>query len=144
MAEAIAGRVLAIDFGTRRLGLATCDELGMTCRPLETWSRLDPARDFDRIRSHVETLGVDRIVVGRPVMLDGRTSEATDRADEFAVALRDEVGVPVDRWDEALTSWEADRRMDDDGVPRARRRMLRDAYAALVLLEDYLRSQASR
>lgn len=78
------------------------------------------------------------MIVGRPTMLDGTTSPATDRADAFAAELGAQLEVPVEAWDEALTSWAADERMEDDGVPRAKRKALRDAYAAVILLEDYL------
>lgn len=87
-------------------------------------------------------LEVDRVVVGSPAMLDGSASVATERALAFAAALAGEVSVPIETWDEALTSWEADQRMDAEDVPRARRKELRDAYAAMVLLEDYLSSIA--
>lgn len=130
--------MLAIDFGTRRLGFATCDELGVTCRPLETWTRRDWTQDVGRVRHHLEALEIGRVVVGLPTMLDGSASVATERAAEFIDALRVEVDAPVDAWDEALTSWAADERMRDDGVPRPKQKAMRDAYAALILLEDYL------
>jgi putative Holliday junction resolvase len=130
--------VLAIDFGTRRLGFAVCDELGVTCRPLETWTRRDSSEDVGRIRHHLDALEIDRVLVGIPTMLDGTSSVATERAAAFAEALSGEIDRPVQTWDEALTSWAADERMAGDGVPRAKQRAMRDAYAALVLLEDYL------
>jgi putative Holliday junction resolvase len=135
-------RVLAIDFGTKRLGFAVGDELG--ARPLETWTRRDEAQDLARVRAHVEAYAIDRVVVGRPTMLDGRTSPATDRADAFREALAAALERPVEPWDEALTSWAADARMEEADLPRAKRKAWRDAYAALILLEDYLTAAAAR
>ncbi|NJK89470.1 MAG: Holliday junction resolvase RuvX [Myxococcales bacterium] len=130
--------VLSIDFGTVRLGfaLATVDGVAM---PLETWTRRGLEEDLRRVARWIEEYDVGTVIVGRPVMLDGKVTSATERADTFRAAVVEAFPkVEVLPWDEALTSAAADARMELSGVPAKKRKHLRDAFAAAVLLEDYL------
>ncbi len=135
--------LLAIDFGTKRLGFAASLEGFDHCRPLETWTRRDWRQDVARILHHIEATEAREVIVGRPTLLDGKTTASTERAVAFADRLRPLVPVPVHLWDEALTSWAADERMEQAGIPMQRRKSQRDAYSALVLLEDCLQARGS-
>ncbi len=139
-----AGRVLAIDYGRRRIGLAVSDELGVTARPLETLERKNRHADLRRLRDIVREHSVRRIVVGNPVHLDGTASEMAKEAARFARRIERQLGLPVELVDERLSSWEA-----EQFAPRKRARTKRassmDHVAAAVILRDYLeRTRAAK
>lgn len=132
-------RLLGIDFGTRRLGFALGDPMVGRARPLETYTRSrDWGTDLKRVHHHVESWEASEVVVGIPFLLDGGETAATERARAFADRLAGELELPVFRWDETLTSFEADARMDEDGIPAAQRKAHRDGYAAAVMLDEVL------
>jgi putative transcription antitermination factor YqgF len=104
---AIAGRVLAIDYGRRRLGLALSDEGRMLARPLETLVRVNRQSDLAHLRRIVREQGVAQLVVGLPLRLDGAAGDMAAEARAFAARLGKAVRLPVALVDERLTSWEA-------------------------------------
>ena len=110
-----AGVILAIDYGQKRLGLALSDENQITSRPYATWMRTNRRRDLARLRELVREERVRRIVVGLPLHLDGTASEMSDEARGFAARVEKALGLPVERLDERLSSWEAGE--FDDGEP---------------------------
>jgi len=118
------------------LGLALA-EAGVV-RPFEVWKRRDEVQDFEHLRKVIEDYEIQAVVVGVPTQLDGRSTPATDRARDFAAKLRGHCEVPLWEWDEALSSFEADQRMEDAGIPPRERKQRRDAFAAMVILEDFL------
>jgi putative Holliday junction resolvase len=141
------GRVLAIDYGRRRLGLALSDALGVTARPLATWSRSNGRRDMARLRSLCREQEITRIVVGWPLQLGGAHGEMAAEAVGFAERVHKELGIPVELVDERLSSWEAQQTLQERaGRTRSggRRRQGLDEVAAAVILRDYLRRTSSR
>ena len=133
-------RLLGIDFGTKRIGFAVSDEMGWGARPLEVYSRKDIARDLEHVKALARQYEVKRIVVGVPFKLDGSTGASAKRALAFIEALDGLVeGVPVTTRDEALTTFAANQRLDEEGIrdPKKRREKL-DAYAAAVILQEEL------
>jgi putative Holliday junction resolvase len=141
-----SGRVLAIDYGRRRIGLAISDELRMTARPLEMLERKNRREDMRRLREIVRREGVGRVIVGYPLHLDGRASEMGEEAAHFAARIAKELRVEVELVDERLTSWEAEQTLAETGARRGkrpgalghRRREAMDDVAAAVLLREYL------
>ena len=139
----LAGRVLAVDYGRKRLGLALSDELGLTARPLATLERTNRNDDLRRLRELAREHGVALILVGHPVHLDGSSSEMAAEAARFAERVRKQLGLPVEMVDERLSSWEAQqaiaatRRAPGGKAGPARRGEL-DQVAAAVILRDYL------
>jgi len=130
------GVVLAIDYGRRRIGLALSDALGVTARPFATWTRSSRRRDLARLRDLCREEGVRRIVVGRPLHLDGTQSEMAAEAAEFGERIGESLHLPVEFVDERLSSWDA-----QQTVRRPARRHERgslDDVAAAVILRDYL------
>lgn len=115
-----AARVLAIDYGRRRIGLAVSDALGVLPRPLATLERTNRREDLRRLREIVREHGVRRIVVGHPVHLDGSAGEMAAEAERFAARVQKQLGLPVELVDERLSSWEAEQ-MRATGEIRARR-----------------------
>src|SRR5437899_1559163 len=131
-------RILAIDYGDRRIGLAISDEMGMIARPLATIERVPKQKSFARIAQYVSELQVERVVVGLPLRLDGTAGDAAARVEKFIEALRKELACKVVSWDERLTSFEAEERMRAAGLNAAKRHSRIDEFAAMIILEDYI------
>jgi len=150
--EARRTRILGIDYGRARIGLAIADALTALARPLDTLERINRNEDMRRLREIVRTHGVKQIVVGLPLRLDGTHGEMAEEASRFAERVRKQLGVPVEMIDERLTSWEAERlleeqagrvlRDDAKGGHGKRKpappRSSVDAIAAAVILKEYL------
>ena len=113
-----AGRVLAIDYGRKRLGLAISDPLRVTARPLATWTRSNRRHDLARLRSLCREQEVSRIVIGWPLQLSGAQGDMASEAARFAERIRKELGIPVELVDERLSSWEAEQILADDLPPK--------------------------
>jgi putative Holliday junction resolvase len=144
--SATGGRVFAIDYGRKRLGLAISDELGVTSRPLSTLVRTNRRDDIRRLRLLAREHGVRCIVVGLPLHLDGAASEMAAEATRFAARLAQHLGLPVEMADERLTSWEAAEHAPAKGRMHGKRgksgkSASRDSVAAAIILRDYLASR---
>ena len=137
-------RVLAVDLGTRRIGLALSDASGTLAAPLVTIPHSNRRRDLLQIVGVAEAHQVDRIVVGCPRNMDGTSGPAARRAEAFAAALRRMVGTPVEMWDERLTTVAAERILLAADVRRTRRRAVRDRVAAALILQAYLDARGRR
>jgi len=131
-------RVLALDLGTKNIGVAISDELGISVRPAGTIRRSGLRRDIARLISLVQELEAQAVVVGLPLRMDGTLGEAARRALNFADKLRDEIGVAVYTEDERLTSYEADQIMIARGMKRKQRQANSDQMAATIILRDFL------
>ncbi len=130
------GRVLALDYGRRRIGLAVSDELGWTAQPLQTIERKGRFEDMRRLREIASREGAERILVGYPLRMDGSAGEMAQEAARFAHRLEQALGLPVVLRDERLTSWTADEWLAEH--PRGGRSLTRDELAAAILLTEYL------
>jgi putative Holliday junction resolvase len=133
-------RVLAIDYGTKRIGIALSDELGWTAQPLETLNRHTLDRDIAHIASLVGTHEVRYVLLGFPLQLDGREGPAIQAMREFQVRLELGVPVPVILWDERLTTKSAEDLLIAADVSRKKRKGVVDRIAASILLQSYLAS----
>lgn len=134
-------RILALDYGRRRLGLAISDELGLTAQPLPVLQRKNRREDTSRLREIANANSVARIIVGLPLHLSGRHGEMAEEASRFAGRLAKELGLPVEQLDERLTSWEAEQLAQES--PRAAKADL-DSIAAAILLREYLEAKSAR
>ena len=132
------GRVLALDHGTVRIGVAVSDAAGIAAHP---HGYVDSARALDGIRALIAEFEIDRIVVGLPVSLDGSEGPAASAAREFAGAVADATGLPTELVDERFTTAIAERVLIEGGARRDRRREVRDGVAAAVLLQGWLESR---
>lgn len=140
------GRLIAIDLGEVRIGIAVCDPGQVVASPAET---LHVPRDNDAPAIHALADAAARheavgIVIGDPRRLDGREGAASGRARRFAVALRERTGLPVVLWDERFTTVEAERVLLQGDVSRAGRKEVVDRIAASVLLQTVLEAQRQR
>jgi putative holliday junction resolvase len=136
------GRVLAIDLGSVRVGLAVSDALGLTAQGLPTLERRDKESDLARVGRLAADYAVERILVGCPVSHSGAETRMSRRAARFAEWLQRRLGLPVELWDERLTSLEADRVLHESGTDRRKQPGLRDRVAAQILLQSYLDRRA--
>ena len=137
--------VLGIDFGSRRLGLAISDEEERIALPIEPLESHGLKKDLAALTELVETRGVDRVVVGLPISMDGSRGAQAEAVDRFATRLRDALGVPVDLFDERFTSAEADRALEATGRRgRKNKKAFIDSVAAAVLLRTYLEQRQGR
>lgn len=138
------GRILSLDHGSRRIGLAVTDELGVTAQGLPTLDRTTKRNDFDHLRRTIKQFGVSEIVVGLPLRMSGDTGTQSDKVEAFAEELRQRFKLPVHLFDERLTSVEANRLLDDAEVSGRRRKGVVDQMAAVLILQAFLGSRASR
>ena len=130
---------MAVDLGTRRIGVAVSDPSGTLASPHATVPRSgDDAADRARLAALAAELGAERVVVGLPLSLDGRRGPAAKAAEAEIEALAGVVGVPVEARDERLTTVSADRALRERKVRGAARRKVVDAEAAAVLLQGWL------
>ena len=133
-------RILALDHGTKRIGVALSDQLKMIAQPLE-FIPAEPFGDFlARLRELIRTKEVELILVGMPRNMDGSYGEAAGKVREFVTVLKETVAVPLQLWDERLTSAQANRVLIDGNVRRMDRKEKVDKMAAAILLQSYLDS----
>ena len=133
------GPVLALDYGTRRIGMAVSDAEGEFAFPVGELERTRPERDLDALGELVKERGVVEIVVGLPLHLSGRAGPEAEAARRFAEALGRATGLPVELLDERWTSREAERALRESQPRRGKRAAARlDAAAAAILLRTWL------
>jgi|SRR5580765_1573220 putative Holliday junction resolvase len=133
-------RVLAIDHGTKRMGIAISDELKMIAQPLEYIPAEPFAKFLERLKEILREKQVELIVVGMPRNMDGSYGPAALKVQEFVAALKSAVTVPIQTLDERLTSVQANRFLLEGNVRRAQRKEKVDKTAAALLLQGYLDS----
>jgi putative Holliday junction resolvase len=130
---------IALDPGSRRIGVAISDDRGIIATPLAT---LEAGKGgvfpWAALRALIEEREVDGIVVGLPCRLDGSYGPEAQAAEELAQQLRDDMELPVELWDERLTSVEAERLLIEAGVRRKKRRGATDRIAAALILQGFL------
>jgi putative Holliday junction resolvase len=132
-------RAIGLDLGERRIGVALCDSAGTLATPYEVVQRSgDRRRDHRRIAELVAEAGAEVVVVGLPLSLDGSVGPAAAGVQAEVVELREHLGVPVEVWDERLSTVEAARRLQTAGVPGRKRRHVIDQVAATVILQSWL------
>ncbi len=138
------GRTLAIDLGTKTIGLAVSDPLGVTAQGLPSLQRTNRRADLAHLRELVEAMEVTRVIVGHPLHLKGYAGARAQEAERFADWLRAELRVPVELVDERLTTVEAERHLRAAGASPAERKRAVDRVAATLLLQAFLhRNQSS-
>lgn len=138
----LSGRILAIDYGSRRMGLAVSDALGITAQGLETLERKNKRSDFARLERLVREYQIVEIVLGNPLRMSGEEGTQSRKVAEFADELRRRFGLPVHLWDERLTSSEANRLLREAEVSLQRRTQAVDRMAATLILQSFLQARS--
>lgn len=134
------GRILALDLGKRRIGLALSDPLGITAQGLPTFERTNIRDDLARMTRIISDHGVTEILMGNPLHMSGAEGRQAEYTREFAERLEAASGVPIVYWDERLTTVAAQRVLHDSGISSRKRAQAVDRLAAVILLESYLDS----
>jgi putative Holliday junction resolvase len=133
-------RILALDHGTKRIGVAISDELKMIAQPLE-YVLAEPSAEFiAHLKELMRDKEVELILVGMPRNMDGSYGPAAQKVQEFVAVLKGAVNVPIRLWDERLTSAQANRLLIQGNVRRDERKEKVDQMAAAILLQSYLDS----
>tara|TARA_Y100001934_G_C12193821_1_gene697771 strand:- start:96 stop:545 length:450 start_codon:yes stop_codon:yes gene_type:complete len=130
-------RILGIDVGTVRVGIALSDPLGLTAQPLEVIDAKGKS-PFPRILEILEEFDVTKIIVGNPLQLDGQAGLASENAERFVKGLQSRTSVLIELWDERLSTAQAERVMIGGGARRKARRQSIDKVAASLILQSYL------
>ena len=143
MAEKIIPRYLALDVGSKRIGIAVSDELGLTAQPVLTLERRrNPREDLRSIARLCRRYAVVSIVVGNPLNLTGENNPQAAKVQAFAAGLGELTGLPIHLWDERLTTHEAHQLLYEAGHARQDHRRVVDQVAATLILQSFLDRQA--
>ncbi len=134
-------RLLGLDYGTRRIGVALSDPLGISAQPLEVIKRAELKEDVERLRAIVREHGVSKIILGLPLNMDGTPGTLGDEVRGFGQKLRDELSIEVEFFDERLSTLQTERILIEEAdMSREKRKVVRDKIAAALVLQAYLDS----
>ena len=139
--ELPVGRVLGLDVGSRRIGVAVSDPLGITAQGLETLERRNKRYDFDYLQRVIQEYDVREIVVGLPLRMSGAEGIQSDKMQAFAEDLRKRFRLPVHLWDERLTSAEANRLLRETDLSIEKRGKAVDRMAAVLILQGWMENR---
>ncbi len=132
-------RILGLDLGDKRIGVALSDPLGWTAQGLDVIPGAGGAKsDIKKIKEITQKYEVEKVVVGLPLNMDGSPGPRAEKARAFAGRLARVLGLPVELWDERLTTVEAERLLIEADMKRAKRRQVIDKMAAVLILQNYL------
>ncbi len=133
-------RILSLDVGKKKVGIAISDALGITAQPLDTLIRKAKKADLARIEKVIHDMNVSKIIVGLPLNMDGTEGTMAKEIYSFVKELEKEIKIPVELWDERLTTMEAERLLLEADLSRKKRKKLDDKIAAQLILQSYLDS----
>jgi putative holliday junction resolvase len=136
------GRVLGLDVGSRRIGIAVSDPLGITAQGLETLQRKNKRHDLEYLERVIRDYQVQEIVVGLPLRMSGAEGTQSEKMRAFAEDLRKKFGLPVHLWDERLTSAEANRFLRETELSIEKRGKAVDRMAAVLILQGWMEQRA--
>jgi putative Holliday junction resolvase len=141
--DELSGRILCLDLGEKRIGVALSDETRTIARSYLVFERSSRANDFKRIAGIAEQKGVSLVIVGLPTLADGGEGEKAAWARDYAFDLAGSIGIQVELWDESYSTVDAQENLRLRGTSRRRKKELIDAVAAAFILQSYLDAQAS-
>ena len=133
-------RIMALDVGSRTIGIACSDALLMTAQGIETIRRTSLENDFNRLRELISEYEVHELVVGMPKNMNGTKGERAEKTEEFVEKMKAVIDLPVTFWDERLSTVMAERQLIAADVSRKKRKGVIDKMAAVVILQGYLDS----
>ena len=136
-------RVLGLDVGSRRIGLAISDLLGITAQGLETIHRRNKRLDFEQLENVIREHQVGELVVGYPLRMSGNEGVQAEKMQRFAAELRHRFSLPVHLWDERLTSAQANRVLRETEMSIKRRGEVVDRLAAVLILQSWMDAKAN-
>ena len=131
-------RIMALDVGSRTIGIACSDALLMTAQGIETIRRTSLENDFNRLRELISEYEGHELVVGMPKNMNGTKGERAEKTEEFVEKMKAVIDLPVTFWDERLSTVMAERQLIAADVSRKKRKGVIDKMAAVVILQGYL------
>jgi putative holliday junction resolvase len=135
-------RILGLDYGEKRIGIALCDELGITAQAIGVIERKNKKGDLEAIGRYIESYAVTEIVIGYPLRLDGTVGIQCEKVDRFILILKSAFSVPIVRWSETFTTKDAEEVLRTAKVRTRKRKLLVDKIAAGMILQGYLNTRA--
>ena len=138
MPEGTQGRILGLDYGSHRIGAAVSDPLGITAQPLSAIWRQGNSLDIEAIGALVREYSVRSVLIGLPLHLSGEEGTQAKQARRFGEKIAERLGIPVETWDERMTTAQAERHLIASGVRRKKRKEIRDSLSAVILLQSAL------
>ncbi|MDE0158712.1 MAG: Holliday junction resolvase RuvX [Candidatus Dadabacteria bacterium] len=136
-----SGRIISLDIGTKTIGVAVSDELGITANGVCTISRENEKKDLVRLRDIIEPYSPCEILVGIPYNQDGSLGNRAKNIRKFSERIRDSLGLSVKYWDESFSTRTAEQTLIEAGTGRKKRKTVIDKMAATIILEEYLLSR---
>ena len=136
-----SGRTISLDIGTRTIGVAVSDELGITANGVCTIRRENEKKDISQLRDVIQRYSPREILVGIPYNQDGSLGSRAKGIKRLSEHIRDSLGLPVKYWDESFSTRTAEKTLIDAGMGRKKRKTVIDKMAAAVILEEYLLSR---
>jgi putative holliday junction resolvase len=133
-------RILGLDYGEKRIGVAVCDELGLTAQGLPTIIRKTKKHDLEILAGLIKSYNVEKIVIGYPVRLDGSEGIQCEKVNRFALLLKKYFPLSVIKWPETLSTKEAEEILINSGMHWKKRKKTVDKLAACIILQGYLDS----
>jgi len=135
-------RVLGLDVGSKRIGIAVSDPLGITAQGLETLQRQNKRLDFEKLEKLARDYAIAEVVVGFPLRMSGAEGVQAEKMHHFADELRERLQIPVHLWDERLTSAEANRLLRETEMSIQRRAQVVDQMAAVLILQSWMENRS--
>ena len=133
-------RILCLDYGEKRIGVAICDELGMTAQGLPTVIRKSKKHDLDILGNLIKSYNVEKILIGYPLRLDGSEGIQCEKVNRFSVLLDKTFSLSVIKWPETLSTKNAEEILINSGIRWQKRKKMVDKLAACLILQNYLDS----
>lgn len=137
-------RVLAVDYGDKRVGLAISDELGIAAHGLDTLTVVSPRKAAVAVANVAAEKSAERIVIGMPYNMDGTVGPRGMKTEEFCELVRRRTNLPVETFDERLSTYRAEDAMREAGLSERKQRGKKDQLAATIILQDYLSELPAR
>ena len=131
-------RIMGLDIGTRTIGIAISDELGITAQGLKTLRRKSMEEDFKEIAAIIRQFEIEKIIVGLPKNMDGTLGSQAEKVLKWMEALKDKIKIPVATWDERLSTVGASKVLLEADLSRSKRKKVIDKVAAVLILQGYL------
>ena len=136
-------RILALDVGDRRIGVAISDELNISAHSLMTLDRRDQRKEAEQIIELIKDYNVEEVVVGMPVMMDGSVGIQAEKVSKFVDELKKVIDIPINYFDERLSTKLIEKTLIDADLSRGKRRKIIDKLSAVIILQDYMSSRAN-
>ncbi|MEK6681272.1 MAG: Holliday junction resolvase RuvX [Nitrospirota bacterium] len=134
-------RILGLDVGDKRIGIAVSDELCMCAHGVRTIERKGIKEDIRQIKEICEEYGVEEIIAGLPVNMDGTKGIMAGKVEDFISLLKKDILIPINTWDERLSTVQAERNLIEADMSRKKRKLVIDKIAAAIILQGYLDSR---